>query len=416
MTRITTSVTMLRMIHLPCGTINTKLETEIFGAGIAGLLLSWETSKKNLPFTLYEKENRAGGLIRSEQTPQGLAEHAANAVFMNNVVKDYLESLKIKAVPNRPKLKRMVFRKGSARAFPFTFPEIIRAGVGLIRPLPSNIAQLSVADFFSPMLGMTATNEILSTALSGIYAARANELHFASIFDTQNGALYLNWFLNLIKNTRKNGRPVTHSFTSGMEELIKSLTSKIKNNLELNATKTPDFSKNVIICTNATDAAELLRDQLPQVSKLLRQIEYIPIKMATLFFDHPLPILENTFGLLFAPEQGFANSGILHNTAIFPDRAKSERVFSYTFISTTPGDHRQQIETDLMKLNFKEVPLEARFASYEQGIPKYNLKRFQTITRIRNLLPPQVMLFGNYVEKISMRDMITIAKNWGETL
>jgi oxygen-dependent protoporphyrinogen oxidase len=404
------------MIHLPCGTINTKLESEIFGAGIAGLLLSWESSKKNLPFTLYEKEHRAGGLIRSEQTPQGLTEHAANAVFMNNVVKDYLEALNIKAVPNRPKLKRMVFRKGSARAFPFTFPEIIRAGLGLMRPLPLNIPHLSVADFFSPLLGRTATNEVLSTALSGIYAARANELHFASIFDTQDGALYLNWFLNLIKNMRQNGRPVTHSFTSGMEELVGALTSKIKNNLELNSTKTPDFSKNVILCTNAPDAAELLNGELPQVSALLRQIEYIPIKMATFFFDHPLPVLENTFGLLFAPGQGFSNSGILHNTAIFPDRTKSDGVFSYTFISTRPGDHRQQIETDLKKLNFKEIPLEARFASYERGIPKYNLKRFQTMDRIQNLLPPGVMLFGNYVEKISMRDMITIAKNWGETL
>ena len=53
----------------------------IIGGGIAGLLLGFYLKKAGVSFHIYEKTERAGGLLQTKKTRFGIAEGAANGVL-----------------------------------------------------------------------------------------------------------------------------------------------------------------------------------------------------------------------------------------------------------------------------------------------------------------------------------------------
>src|SRR5690606_22561885 len=84
----------------------------IWGAGFSGLVLGHYLKKAGFRITIYEKEPRAGGKIQTLQTPAGLSETGANAIFLNHDGLELLEELKLEILPAAPKLRRLLFLDG----------------------------------------------------------------------------------------------------------------------------------------------------------------------------------------------------------------------------------------------------------------------------------------------------------------
>jgi protoporphyrinogen oxidase len=110
--------------------------------------------------------------------------------------------------------------------------------------------------------------------------------------------------------------------------------------------------------------------------------------------------------------------GVVNNKAVFP--INNSNVYSYTLISKQRMEE-SDISSDLKILNHDFVPEDIEHTEshyWEKAIPIYDLQRYLSIKKIDEILSKNegLVLFGNYVNGISLREMITLSKNLATSL
>lgn len=437
----------------PLGSLRPQIsEVHLYGGGLSGLLLAYYLQKEGYRITLFEKQGTLGGKIQTHTTASGLVETGANAILTNDDVWELIDNLDLSVVEPTPNLKRKILRHPAKE--PSTFPSLLTAGEwlqflsALLFSSPSqfpHIQDQTVQEFFLPLLGKKVCEEVLTPVLNGVYALPASELHLFSVFkgmsivsaDSKHYGQLL-WelkknFGNVEKNRPKSYFPSKKirkmksvSFPGGMQDLVKALArvlqEHLKGSIKLSSSPPLNPEVNHCLCTNALEAAEILQ-HTPQYSHLpliglLKKLNYLPIRTSTYFLSSSIPVLQNSYGLLFAPNSGFRNLGILHNSAIFPQRVVrsigSKNIWSYTFISRGANDHHTDVTYDLIRLGIDvdKAIIEKRATYYSQGLPKYDSNRFHVLQEMHDKknLPEGLLLFGNYTHGISLRDLVSGAK------
>ncbi len=395
----------------------------IYGAGISGLLMGHYLKKNGYNVAIFEKDNRVGGKIGTVQTEDGIAETAANAVFTNDDVFELLQELKLDSFAAKPKLKKFIWRNGKALSPPVKFFEIIKIIFSLGKKIDkTNIETKTVYDFFQPLLGDKFCNEVVSAGLGGIYAEDAKKLHFLSIFKTPITAkTYFGHIKSIIKAKKaaNKTKATSLSFEGGMQTLIDTLEESLKEDIQVGTCPALDHNQNNIICTDAIDAGDLLSSMLPDVAKDLKQIEYSTMYTTTLILNYKINFLENAFGVLFPKDSGFYTSGVLHNTSIFPNRVKREGLYSYTLMVKEAGkDIDECISKDIHSLTGKdlsELLVQKQITPWKRAIPVYDLNRYMQVMALRAKFIEKeegLVLFGNYIDGISIREMVSMAKQF----
>lgn len=416
-------------MQLPAGPIG-KLNSQnknvtIIGAGVSGMLMGYYLKKAGYQVTIYEKDSQVGGKINTVDTDYGPAETAANAIFTNDDVLELVNELDLNYSTASHKLKKYVWRNGKAKTPPFTFAELMRIGFGLLKKIDKNdLNKKTIYDFFSPMMGNFFAGQIMSAALGGVYAEPTDKIHFQSLFKTPFSAnRYGGFFRELMKKKKERSKNKAQSigFEGGMKTFIKALEKELKENIQYTQVESID-EENVIICTDATSASKIIRSKNEKVSKLLEQIKYNAMYTTTVFTDKAISFLNNGFGVVFPPGENFKNLGILHNTAIFPGRVTKPGTYSYTFMTKTNDGVDEIIQTEIDKIageNFHKHIIFKNSTRWQQAIPIYDLNRFENILKIRtemNNIDIGVVLFGNYIDGISIREMVSAAKNFVKEL
>lgn len=404
----------------PIGNLDPKLPIRIYGAGISGLLIAHFLNKKNIDFEVYEKESRAGGKIQTTKGCFGQAEQAANAVFTNDDVLELCKDLKVSYIEANSDLKKKIFR--AVNNFKIISPfEIIRVIFCLFKKTPKLTTDMSVKDFFKPLLGEKLCNELLSSALSGVYATPCENLHFQSLFKTHpiKRTLYIKWIIQLIKARKEASKTkaTSISFDNGMKDFIDSISSQFKNKIHYNSSPKLDNHYNNIICTDAHEAAELIEESFPELAKELMQVSYLKVTSTTYIQKQNIPELEQSFGVLIPPTHNMQTMGILNNSAIF-NRGKKEGNFSYTFISQdiqTPKESNARECLKIFDYKLSDHNLEIFSKVWPKGIPLYDYKRWKSISQLRSLIynySNGLIINGNYVDGISIREMTSHAKEF----
>ena len=177
---------------------------------------------------------------------------------------------------------------------------------------------------------------------------------------------------------------------------------------------------NNIICTEAHNAGNILEATHPRLASYLKQIPYVDLQTTTLFTGHEIEELKESFGVVFSPTNHLWLKGILNNKAIFDKRVHSDEVNSYTIISKKLENPETDLEIELKKIFSIDLSLEIkdfRSTYWENAIPAYNLKRAELIGKLRSEIfsyPSGLVIFGNYVDGISIREMIAHAKNFAK--
>lgn len=113
-------------------------------------------------------------------------------------------------------------------------------------------------------------------------------------------------------------------------------------------------------------------------------------------------------------QNGLNSIGVLNNKAIFP--LNNDNVYSYTFISRSKNT-KDKIKEDIKSLaqNFNTDDIEHMEVNHwETAIPVYDIQRYLSIKKLHLLGSKEdnLAIFGNYVAGISLREMITAAKNF----
>lgn len=399
----------------------------IIGGGISGLSLAFYLKKANIPFKLYEKESRLGGKIQTTVNEYGVFEHAANAIFSDDNVYEMLNELELDPIPAKPKLKKYIWRNGHPSTPPINIFEFITLFFKSFKKIPElNFDQVSVRDFFSPMLGDKLTEEVLAPALTGIYAEHISNLHFLSIFKLKpkSGERYISYFLRLkrLKPTPKQ-KARSLNFKNGMGDFISALRSFIGDNVEYsNQQHSLNFS-NTIIATDATEAAGILKEIHPDIVLELKKISYSSMSLAHIFTTAKVSYLKNAFGMVFRPNVAkMGLIGILSNDQIFQGRVLKKRLSSYSFIMQGEDAAENRLQVELQKINQAKIledHVSLSTSKWTRAIPKYNKERFEAINSIERKMEnisPGLIIFGNYVRGVSLREIIGNAKSLVEDL
>jgi len=199
-----------------------------------------------------------------------------------------------------------------------------------------------------------------------------------------------------------------------MQTLINRLAELLKPDIKLNYRENFRLKGNTIICTDAHNAAELLKDLRPELSEELSRINYRELSTVTVFLKREIKSLHKAFGVLIPLNKGFNSIGVVNNKAIFP--ANNPNVFSYTFIAHQKVT-KELIYQDLKSLNSELGPDDVEdleLTHWEKALPIYDLQLFLAMRKIHQLTKQEsnLAIFGNYVAGISLREMISAAKSF----
>lgn len=392
----------------------------IWGAGFSGLILGYYLKDQGYSVTIYEKSNKVGGKIQTKKTGHGLAEKAANALFLNQDGVELIKELKLEPVVATKKLKRLIMLKGKPRR-PFQIKLFSKIALNVYKKPPLISDGLTVADFFEPLIGPENLKNYVSPALGGLYAESAEKLHFKSIFPQVGKRAQLDSYWAFIRMLMKHHKSQPKlemsgsvSFEGGMQTLINRLAEILKKDIKLNSKESIKLKGNTVICTDAQSAADLLRELRPELSAELERIQYRQLSSTTVFLKREIKSLSKSFGTVIPLNSGFHSIGILNNKAIFP--ANNPNVSSYTFISHQELG-KDEIVEDILQLSNEITKddiehIETTF--WEKALPVYDLQLFLAIKKLHQLASKEnnLAIFGNYVAGISLRDMISAAKNF----
>lgn len=388
------------------GNLDPQKPIRIYGAGFSGLIAGYFARKSGYKVEIHEKSQKAGGLIQLEKLEAGFVDSAAHTILLTPKLEELCEELGLKPLYFPKKTKRFLVRKKrKLKSFPISLSEIAKFLLGLNRRIPSQAksSKATVKDFFSPWLGESFVDEVISTGLQGVYSETAENLHFQSIFSPPVLVkTYGGWLKKLRENLKSSPKKKSASFPKGMAELLIALANQLEDCLHFESSPPLDSQNyNNIICTNAHDGAEILKEK-DLISSLLKDIPYKKITKTTVFLKEKLPPFEGAFGALFSKKSDYKTMGVINTSHLFPNRNLIKGVYQYSFLSKNPRDYKK----DLSSLNGREAS-PPRIFEWEKGIPVYNLKRYEIVKKLRPLIEKEgVLLFGNYTKEISLRKMI----------
>src|ERR1044072_9517328 len=156
----------------------------VVGAGFSGLVTAYFLTKAGHAVRIFEKSDRAGGLIGTIRTEHGLVETAANGLLNSARLETMCADINVSLMPTRRDGRRRFIYRGKPRQLPLHAAEIARAGFGLAK----NVTALkprsfeSIATWGERVLGKGATDYLLTPALGGIYAGDPQQLSASLIF------------------------------------------------------------------------------------------------------------------------------------------------------------------------------------------------------------------------------------------
>jgi oxygen-dependent protoporphyrinogen oxidase len=402
------------------------MQVKVVGAGFSGLVTAYYLVKEGFKVQIVEKNTRAGGLIQTLQTPQGLVETAANGIRNSVRVEAMCADIGVPLQATRREARaRFIFRSRPKR-FPLGITDVLKLGFKFassatsLRPRPLE----TIANWGRRVVGPGATEYFLAPALGGIYAGDPNRLSASLIFGQATLPAHL--------QTTRPARPKLHGTVApphGMQQLLDGLCDYLDRAgvaSILDHDGKVEAGEPAIVCTSARAAARCLSDVAPQLSESLRQIEMMPVVTATCQYEAAAAKLKG-FGCLFPRHEGFRARGVLFNECIFAGRGPAH---SETWIfggALDPGIAKmgdrgliELISTERKRLcGEAHEPIGIHLTTWPEALPHYSTDLERILTTLP-APPVNVGLVGNYLGRMGLAKLVEraafVAKEFRKTL
>jgi oxygen-dependent protoporphyrinogen oxidase len=389
-------------------------EITVIGAGFSGLVTAFHLLHERMQVRIIEKSERAGGLIQTLNTRNGLVETAANGILSSPDVVAMCSRIGVPLEPTLPQSRARYIYRGRPSRWPLRFTESIRLAAGLawnvgrFKPEPRE----SVSEWGARVLGKGATDHFLAPALAGVYAGDAHKLSATLVLKRAEYARH-------DAGSKRAARPRTVAPAGGLQQLIDGLvTFLVKAGVQIVTCERAEIRnrERVIVCTSAHEASEVLKTVAPDISRQLERIEMLPLVTATCFFERS-PAQVIGFGCLFPREQGFRSLGVLFNDCIF---ARRSPIRSETWILGGALD-RPVVDLDDSTLSellvteherltgTREKLIDLKITRWPHALPHYTTD-LELILDHLALLPPEIRLVGNYLGEIGLARIVSRAK------
>lgn len=414
-------------------------EVTIVGAGIAGMLAAYELDRAGYTVTLLEARPRAGGLIKTEKTPYGIAERAAHSLLLTPDVQALCDDLGVELVEIRRDSKaRFIYRDGKPRRFPLRLREAASAffrACFALADSKTDPSRLTLEEWGMRHLGEAAVRYLLTPFVRGIYGATPSELSIGAAFPSlvvPHGHSLLTAILRRARTpTRKRMVAPRH----GMEDLIRRLERRLEERLGDRFRKSVPVERlpvadNLLLAVPAHRAAELLRDEASELAVALSRVHYAPLMPVTAFAARCRA--PRGVGLLFPEDHEMRSAeslGILFNSSAFEGRAtESARAESFSLIfggahnpavfQRSDAEIRKQAAEELRRFLGAGELVHAVICRQPAAVPCYGaeLREVWAIAERTWCSIPGKILFGNYTGQVSIRGMVESARQMAAAL
>jgi oxygen-dependent protoporphyrinogen oxidase len=439
-----------------------ELDVLVVGGGISGLAIARCLACSGSAVEVWEREERAGGKIRTTTREGYRLESAASMVVNFRSETDRFLSgagldagRRARAVSAR----RFVLDADRLRVAPSGAGDLMRSslfsGLGKLRllaepliPRGSNPHE-TVAAFVTRRLGREFLEKVLEPYVAGPLAsdaelaeARATMPRLVAL-ESRYGSVVLGALLGRAGLRGDAARPEVFSFPGGMATLIESLSTqggfRVRSGLRVTGmwpvrggwmvrgaaegAASTTFARHLVLSTPADVAAGLVEGLDGELARLLRGIEYAPVNVVHTGFDrsgirHPL----NGSGFLVPRNSAFAPTGCLWISNLFPDRAPEGRVLLTTYLGGARNPDAaglgaaRALDTVMRMLGgvlgIRAMPEMVHIETHARALPLYHGAYSQRLSDMDRRLAnwPGLHLEASYKGGVSVRDRIQRAE------
>jgi oxygen-dependent protoporphyrinogen oxidase len=399
----------------------------VAGAGFSGLATAYFLVKRGFKVRVFEKSNRAGGLIETIQSEHGMVEKAANGILSSAQLEAIADDVGVPLLTTRREGRKRFIYRGKPRQLPLKVFDMLKTGARVathatsLSPRPFE----SISEWGRRVGGSAATDYLLIPVLGGIYAGDPDRLSASLIFGKAKLPDHL--------RTNKPEKGKLHGTVAppqGMQQLTDGLRAWLEEagvEFAFNC-ESADIGAHdpIVICLSGSAAFNYLREAAPQISDALSQIEMLSLVTVTAFYQ-PDAAQVNGFGCLFPRDQGFRARGVLFNNSIFEGRgpAHSEAwifggALDADLIELSDDQFRDLIVTERERFYGKrDEPLALYINRRPKSIPHYTIEWERTLTNLP-APPANIALVGNYLGRIGLAKLIerasTVAEEFSRNL
>jgi oxygen-dependent protoporphyrinogen oxidase len=427
----------------------------IIGGGISGLATAWllrskaQAAGKELQITLLEKEERAGGKIRSIKADGYICEWGPNG-FLDSKPQtlDLCRALGVESNLHRSNdnaRKRFIYSGGELHQLPDGAPTFLKSRLiswpgklrlaleptPFITSAPVGVDE-TLADFGRRRLGSEALDKLIAPMVSGIFAGDPETMSLESCFpriaelEREYGGL-IRAMIMLGKKKKKDiadGKVVSSaagpggvltSFREGIQYLSDALATSLDGVVQTGITVTAVQKSEsalyqvtgsdgtckeadlVVMASPAFAAAEMLSPLDTGISAVLHQIPYA--SMTVVCFGYRREQIKRDldgFGYLIPKKEGRNTLGTLWDSSMFEHRAAENKVLLRSmmggacfpeYVNLSDDDVVARVRQDLqMTMGIDTAPEFVRVFRHPQAIPQYTVGHGARLQKLAGLL------------------------------
>ncbi len=407
-----------------------RLDAIVIGAGISGLSAAYFLQKQNQNFLIFEP-NKIGGFIQTEHREGFQLELGPNVLVKKSFFEKFIKELQLESsivYPEFSDYEQFVWYDNQPTKVPKKILEFIKTDlvsvnekINLLFKLFSKKVfktqiDLSVFDFFKPLLGPNFLMNIFNPVMQGIYGGDIKNLSARSVFpDIWNFVAKKQSIFSYIK--QKKDKPKIFMLKNGNDFLVKKITESLpddcirnitvenvsfnqeKREFEvLTSTGEKFFAKKVFIGTSGKSTAKLFsetsNEKFIQFSKKIEGLKFAPLVVVHAKTKTKKLVSEKAFGVLFPPvrESGFL--GVMFNSQIFPHlKSNNDELLTICFGGVANPDICSVSEEEIKKRAISELDKcfgvkSAHVISvkyWKNAIPQYNQGHHKLNSEMANL-------------------------------
>lgn len=470
-----------------------KERVVVVGAGISGLSCAYRLKQLGIRALVLEEKERPGGLIASVRKDSRLFELGPQFPRFPSSVWQLVRALRLEHefLAGDSRANRYILKDERLHAAPLSLAPLLSTRLlgftskfrilsEIIRYSRPPREEETLAEFVERKFGAEVLDNLVDPFVSTIFFGDCYKMGMESAFpmlvnwERENGSVIRGALrarrrkvsddsvrspANPGRNQNQNMSRVTDtlptlgSFRSGMatlpERLARELDPGVKyrravagiarapdekgqstNHWQIRLTTGENIeAEQVVLAVPAFVAAALLQDSVPQLSSLLKSIEYAPLRVASFVYErsqvrHSL----NGFGFMVPRREGLNTICTFWNSSLFPCRCGEREVLLTSFVRKLTGhgssaaadeDWMFAVQSENSKtLGITGQPVDnVRWAS-PTALPQYNVGHVRRITEINSRLSsvPNLCLTGNFLRGRSIGDCVEVAFSLAEEL
>ncbi|MBU1368658.1 MAG: protoporphyrinogen oxidase [Bacteroidetes bacterium] len=443
----------------------------IIGGGLTGLSLAFRLQQKGIPFLLFEKDDRLGGVINTIRKAGFQYEEGPNTgVLSTTETVELFEDIGCPTeIANPAAANRWILKKGEWVALPagfwagvttplFSFKDKLRLLGEPFRKKGRNPKE-TLAELVVRRMGKSFLDYAVDPFISGIYAGDPNQLitkyALPKLYQLEQG--YGSFIKGAIKKSKlpktaleKKANKAVFSAKGGLGSLIESITSKLDQEALYTGSEVRHISKTsngfslkikqgdrykffeaerVVTSSGGSYLKNLFDFIQPQLFTDIVNLRYAKVIQIAVGFNHWKGTKLNAFGGLIPEKENRDILGVLFPASIFPGRAPEGGALMSVFMGgIKKPDLYDKTDEELKAIALKALrelfhdetlsPDLFELFRYQQAIPQYDSSSEARLAAISAIEEnhPGVFLAGNIRDGIGMADRIKQAYHLAEIL